>query len=446
MSDDGLCEALVKVNIEVAVRLLDVNLVAWSLDITVDVSKLILRKNIVGRVEAVVSVPVLRNLVGHHSLRISEGNLYREIYRLTVEVGVAQTLSRDELDVSEFLNDRVSLIGNTVHEVSAGQVNSDYVCSLVIRILELIDLTYRLVGELEGRLAIDVRLSGRLPLSELALRAIRIVRISREFHSLIEQVECLLAHINTLIKNLLLDGVPGSGLELIGALVVEVTKIECLCDDRSLWLNDDELDVTFLDNLIVDSVLKFNTDERSPADDRLRSVLTNLAWIRLASHWIGVAVGLDATGNDVSAINPLVENAMVLGLLGAILTYSERNLNKIELHSKLLKLSLGAGLDVVIVPRAARVVDNVSVNKLVKVETGLAVVRKLKGRYHLRGVVYTMIKMHTALYRSLVSISTFTKKPTLFVDLLNELAVHIRPRGVIVLRVNIGILLCEVCV
>ena len=137
---------------------------------------------------------------------------------------------------------------------------------------------------------------------------------------------------------------------------------------------------------------------------------------------------------------------MVLGLLGAILTYSERNLNKIELHTKLLKLSLGAGLDVVIVPRAARVVDNVSVNKLVKVETSLAVVRKLKGRYHLRCVVYTMIKMHTTLYRSLVSISTFTKKPTLFVDLLNELAVHIRPRGVIVLWVNISVLLCEVCV
>lgn len=59
MTSCGLSETLVKINLEVSSTYLKVSLVARSLYVTVDVFKLILVKDIIGRVETVVSIPVL---------------------------------------------------------------------------------------------------------------------------------------------------------------------------------------------------------------------------------------------------------------------------------------------------------------------------------------------------------------------------------------------------
>ena len=298
MTSCGLSETLVKINLEVSSTYLKVSLVARSLDVTVDVFKLILVKDIIGRVETVVSIPVLRYLVGHHTLRISECNLYREIDWLTVEVGVAQTLPWDELNVPYLLNNRICLVVHTVHEVFATEGNTKHVGCLGIRLLVLKDMTNLLVSKLEYWLTINVDFTCWNPLSELKDRIIRVnrqidvrqINHVRVLHSLIENIESLLTHVNSFVKDFLLYGVPSGWLELLCTLVVEVAQVEYLGDDRSLRLNYDELDVTFLDNLVVDSVLKFYADKRSSADDRLRSVLAYLGLIRLAGKRIGVAV------------------------------------------------------------------------------------------------------------------------------------------------------------
>ena len=134
---------------------------------------------------------------------------------------------------------------------------------------------------------------------------------------------------------------------------------------------------------------------------------------------------------------------MVLGLFRSILTNRVRNLNEIELHSKILKLSLGASLDLAVIPRAAGVEDDISFNEFVKVDTHLAVVLKFKSGHHLSGVVNTMIKMHTAFHRSLVRIITIAKKLArltcvLYVFLLGGVPL---PGRVLMLRVNVGVLL-----
>ena len=47
----------------------------------------------------------------------------------------------------------------------------------------------------------------------------------RVLHSLIENIESLLTHVNGFVKDLLLYGVPSGWLELLCTLVVEVAQV-----------------------------------------------------------------------------------------------------------------------------------------------------------------------------------------------------------------------------